>query len=60
MVKYTGLYIDEKGITHPEPVLSDGKEIINNKCGHSALYQCYTDSDKCILCDLNNIINNGV
>ena len=58
--KYTGLYIDEKGITHPEPVLSDGKEIINNKCGHSALYQCYTDSDKCILCDLNNIINNGV
>lgn len=61
--KYTGLYIDENGITHPEPVLSDGKEIINAACGHSALYQCYADSDKCMLCDLNNIIdtirNNG-
>ena len=55
--KYTGLYIDDNGITHSEPVLSDGKEIINPVCNHSALYQCYSDSDKCMLCDLNNIIN---
>ena len=50
--KYTGLYIDEFGNTHDEPVLSDGKEIINNKCKHSTLYQCYADSDECMLCDL--------
>lgn len=55
--KYTGLYIDDNGNTHPEPVLSDGKEIINPDCNHSALYQCYSDSNKCMLCDLNNIIN---
>ena len=55
--KYTGLYIDEKGFTHSEPVLSDGKEIINPVCNHSTLYQCYSDSDKCMLCDLNNIID---
>lgn len=34
------------------PVLSDGKEQINDKCGHSVLYQCYADSNKCLLCDL--------
>ena len=55
--KYTGLYIDDEGNTHSEPVLSDGKEIINPICNHSALYQCYADSDKCMLCDLNNIID---
>ena len=55
--KYTGLYIDDEGNTHSEPVLSDGKEIINSVCNHSTLYQCYADSDKCMLCDLNNIIN---
>ena len=55
--KYTGLYIDEKGFTHSEPVLSDGKEIINPICNHSTLYQCYSDSNKCMLCDLNNIID---
>lgn len=55
--KYTGLYIDENGITHKEPVLSDGKEIINPICNHSTLYQCYSDSDKCMLCDLNSMID---
>lgn len=34
-----------------QPVLSDGKEILN-KCGHSILYKCYSDSDNCVLCDL--------
>jgi hypothetical protein len=51
--KYTGLY-DKGGDTTQEPVLSDDKEIINQKCGHSVLYQCYADSDKCMLCDINN------
>lgn len=55
--KYTGLYVDDNGNIHSEPVLSDGKEIINPVCNHSALYQCYADSDKCMLCDLNNIVN---
>ena len=34
------------------PMLSDGKEIINPKCGHSVLYQCYSDTDRCMMCDL--------
>lgn len=51
--KYTGLY-DKGGDTTQEPVLSDDKEIINQQCGHSILYQCYSDSDKCMLCDINN------
>lgn len=53
--KYTGL--KERGALGPyeEPKLSDGKEIINKKCGHSILYQCYADSDKCMLCDLETL-----
>ena len=38
-----------------QPVMSDGKEIFNEKCGHSVLYQCYSDCDVCMLCDLNLI-----
>lgn len=38
-----------------QPTLSDGKEDINPVCGHSTLYQCYNDSDKCMLCDLMRI-----
>lgn len=52
--KHTGLQARDSNIT-AQPVLSDGKEIINEKCGHSILYQCYSDSDKCMLCDLNNL-----
>ena len=55
--KYTG-YKDRKGLEGEEkqqPVLTDGKELINEKCGHSKLYQCYTDSDECMLCDLMKI-----
>jgi hypothetical protein len=50
--KYTGL--KERGALGPyeEPKLSDGKEIINDKCGHSILYKCYSDCNKCMLCDL--------
>lgn len=53
--KYTGLYINADWSMEIEPKLSDGKEIINPACGHSVLYQCYKDSDKCILCDILKI-----
>ena len=55
--KYTG-YRDRSGVPGEEkqqPVLSDGKEIINPNCGHSRLYQCYADSNACMLCDLKLI-----
>ena len=52
--KYTMLYV-KKGNASAEqqPILSDGKEVINKKCGHSVLYQCYSDTDRCMLCDLD-------
>lgn len=50
--KYTG-YLSKKDDYDEQPVLSDGKEIVNPICGHSILYQCYADSDKCMLCDLD-------
>lgn len=52
--KHTGLQARDSN-TKAQPVLSDGKEIVNEKCGHSILYKCYADSDKCMLCDLNNL-----
>lgn len=55
--KYTGLYINADWSVEIEPKLSDGKEIINPACNHSVLYQCYKDSDKCILCDILRIRN---
>lgn len=51
--KYTGLQDRQKDNEFSQPRLSDGKEIAN-RCGHSILYKCYADSDKCVLCDLNN------
>ena len=38
-------------IVFQQPKLTDGKEIIT-ECGHSELYRCYADSDRCMLCDL--------
>ena len=35
-----------------QPVLEDDKSVFNEKCGHSVLYQCYSDTDRCMLCDL--------
>lgn len=52
--KYTGLHDRGREDAKEEPVLSDGKEILN-KCRHSVLYKCYTDSDKCMLCDLYSL-----
>lgn len=54
--KYTMMH--EKlsaGTINQNPRLSDGKEIINKKCNHSVLYQCYSDTDKCMLCDLESL-----
>lgn len=51
--KYTGLHDKIKYDEAPE--LTDDKEIINPKCNHSILYQCYADSDRCMLCDLMNL-----
>ena len=49
--KWTGLQNRKNPDEKVQPVLSDGKEIINT-CGDSILYKCYADSDKCVLCDL--------
>ena len=49
--KWTGLKeIGSDDITE-QPQLTDGKEKLM-ECGHSVLYKCYADSDKCMLCDI--------
>ena len=40
--------------TQQQPLKEDVKQIINPKCGHSVMYQCYADSDKCLYCDIRN------
>lgn len=52
--KYTGRFHKDLDGTKEEPMLTDGKEDIL-PCGHSVLYKCYSDSDKCMMCDLENI-----
>ena len=52
--KYTGLQNRIHPSVNAQPVLSDGKEIINQECGHSIIYKCYSDCDDCVLCDLKN------
>lgn len=49
--KWTGLKDIHKDSVTTQPKLTDGKEEIT-ECGHSVLYRCYADSDKCMLCDL--------
>ena len=53
--KYTGMFDKHSNDITQVPVLTDGKEVINPNCGHSTLYQCYSDSDRCVLCDLENL-----
>lgn len=54
--KYTMLYEKlKKGTSAQTPRLSDGKEVINKICNHSVLYQCYSDTEQCMLCDLEEI-----
>ena len=50
--KYTMLQEPDADPKTDQPHLTNGKEILNNNCKHSVLYQCYTDSDRCMLCDL--------
>lgn len=61
--KYTGLRDrDENKVVKDikaKPILADGKEEINIECGHSTLYRCYSDSDKCMLCDLYALDDEG-
>lgn len=49
--KWTGLKDITSDSIIEQPQLTDGKEEITD-CGHSVLYRCYADSDKCMLCDL--------
>ena len=54
--KYTMMYEKmDAGYVNQDPCLSDGKEIINTACNHSVLYQCYSDTAKCMLCDLEKL-----
>ena len=52
--KYTGLIDKTCECIKQQPILSDGKEELT-ECGHSILYRCYSDSDQCMLCDLEAI-----
>ena len=62
LFKHTGLYhrddefVDGKVDLKQKPELSRDKTAKNKKCFHSILYQCYSDSDRCLLCDLNSIL----
>lgn len=49
--KWTGLKEIDAHSVEDQPELTDGKEEIAD-CGHSVLYRCYADSDRCMLCDL--------
>lgn len=61
--KYSGLFIrddilegsdDKKEETQQQPTLEKKQEL--TECGHSILYRCYSDSDKCMLCDLLKVL----
>lgn len=49
--KYTGRHQKELDGLAEQPYLTDGKEELL-PCGHSVLYKCYSDCDKCLQCDL--------
>lgn len=61
--KYTGLFYrgdvlkdaEEKNEEIEQEPTLERKQILT-ECGHSQLYRCYSDSDKCMLCDLLNVI----
>lgn len=61
--KYTGLWDrkeikkwknNDRAMIEQEPTL-ERKQILT-ECGHSQLYRCYSDSNKCMLCDLLKIV----
>jgi hypothetical protein len=54
--KFSGLYDKASGDTTQPPLLCGGKELKNPDCGHSTLYECYSDTDdECMLCDILEI-----
>jgi hypothetical protein len=60
--KYTGLSnrdfeLPEDIYCNQQPIMYDGKNLRDPKCGHSILYRTYVDSKSCMLCD---IMNSGV
>ena len=50
--KYSGYLDRDTEDIHQQPVLEKEKATTLSECGHSILYQCYSDSDKCMLCDI--------
>lgn len=60
--KYTGLWErntlyennKESEELQQSPTLENKQNL--TECGHSDMYRCYTDSDKCLLCDLLRVI----
>jgi len=61
--KYTGLWDrseiqdwneTDREMIEQQPTL-ERKQILTD-CGHSQLYRCYADSDKCMLCDLLKVV----
>lgn len=57
--KMTGYKYRDSTNVAQQPIYCDGKEVIAN-CGHSVLYRCYSDCDKCMLCDLETIEENNI
>ena len=55
--KMTGYkYRDSDDVTQ-QPIFCDGKDEIT-ECGHSILYRCYSDSNRCMMCDLEMLDDN--
>lgn len=61
--KYTGLWDrseintwneDNRKMINQEPTL-ERKQILT-ECGHSQLYRCYSDCNRCMLCDLLKVV----
>lgn len=56
--KYTGRFDKDLDGFAEQPKLTDGKEELA-LCGHSTLYRCYSDCDRCLECDLENLESLG-
>lgn len=54
LFKYTGYKFRDSKDVSQQPILCDNKEVLDERCGHSILYRCYSDTDKCMYCDLQN------
>lgn len=58
--KYTGYYVRDplynESDYSQQPVLDEDKSDTNPECGHSTLYQCYADCNRCMLCDIEEML----